>query len=122
MLPSAGRVLNLPPGSRLVNFEQKERAPGKGPKSNRYAKLQLTKYVTAVSHFTVCRWGLSSWRGVLKWQLYGGFCGFGIRLVGCLTVTFWNTNNSMDVWQRGRANLRLVVFCVGPDVVGPPEN
>ena len=51
-----------------------------------------------------------------------GFCGFGIRIVWCVTVTFWNTKHSMYVWQRGRANLRLVVFCVGPDAVGPPEN
>src|ERR1035441_6412829 len=45
MLPSAGRVLNLPPGSRLVNFEQKERAPGK-----RAQKESTCETATEVCH------------------------------------------------------------------------
>ena len=41
--------------------------------------------------FVFVAWGIEM---VVLWA----FCGFGIRVVECVTVTFWNTKHSTYVW------------------------
>jgi hypothetical protein len=54
--------------------------------------------------------------------VYWGVYEFSIRIVGTLTGTLYGVKISMYVRWGRRTDLRLVVICIGSEVIGSPKN